>query len=112
MAANDTRAEPLTESAEELAKRFAELSARWKEETQFSSFRGRDVKHPACREIIAMGEKAIPLILADLEKKDAYWFLALHEMTGVDPLPTKEKASIDEMAAAWLAWGHQQGYRW
>jgi hypothetical protein len=101
---NETSTVPLAESAEDLAKRFAELAERWKREPGISSIRLRNTDHPACREIVAMGDKAIPFILADLEKNGGYWFKALKEITGADGIPND--------AAAWLAWGREQGYRW
>ncbi len=64
-------AEAASESAEELARRFAKLTATWKEGTRHCSKMGTMAAHPAFREIVAMGEKAVPLLLADLEKNGA-----------------------------------------
>lgn len=118
------RVESIPAPDAELAQRFAELNAAWKEGTRFSSKMKTMVEHPANREIIAMGEKAVPLILADLEKNGGFGFLALQEITGVDP-PIPEGHSgnkvicdswigydIKGMEAAWIAWGRKQGYRW
>jgi hypothetical protein len=101
-----------TESAEELAKRFAELTAKWKEDKRFSSKAKSMAEHPAYREIIAMGERAVPLILADLENNGGHWFIGLREITGASPVPEESRGKIDEMAAAWIAWGRANGYRW
>lgn len=118
------RVESLEAPDAELAKRFAELNAAWKEGTRFSSKMKTMAEHPAYREIVAMGGKAVPLILADLEKNGGFGFLALKEITGVDPpFPeghTGNKAICDGwigydikgIEAAWLAWGRKQGYRW
>jgi hypothetical protein len=105
-------AEPVTESTEDFAKRFATLNATWKEETRFSSKIKTRIEHPAFREIVAMGEKAVPLILADLEKDGGFGFLAMEKITGVDPIPAEIYGKPDEMAAAWIAWGRTQGHRW
>jgi hypothetical protein len=105
-------AEPATESAEDLAKRFAELIARWKEGTRHRS-RIKDFKeHPAFLEIVAMGERAVPLILARLEKEPSFLFLALQDITGVSPVPEKGDSWIEQLITAWLAWGRAKGYRW
>ena len=64
-----TSIEPVTECAESLAKRFAELTATWKEETRHSSKMKTRMEHPAFREIVALGKKAVPLILDNLEDK-------------------------------------------
>jgi hypothetical protein len=110
--ATDITTEPQAESAEDFAKRFASLAARWKEETRLSS-RAKDMAaHPAYREIIAMGERAVPLILAELEKEADHWFMALREITGASPVPKEDRGIMKKMAAAWIVWGHEQGYRW
>ncbi len=117
------RIEPV-ESDEEFAKRFAQLAATWKQATRHSSRMGKDAEHPAYQEIIAMGERAIPLILADLEKNGGHWFIALRQITGAEPpIPAGHKGNIEVapgwigydikgMQAAWLAWGRQLGFRW
>jgi hypothetical protein len=107
-----TPTEPATESAENLAKRFAELAARWKKETLYSSKAKTIAEHPAYCEIVAMGEKAVPLILADLEKEPDRWFMALRKITGASPVPKEDAGSVEKMAAAWIAWGRTRGYRW
>ncbi len=105
--------EPQQESAEEFAARFARLAATWREDTLFSSRPGRDAEHPAYREIIAMGENAVPLLLAELDKDDPdHWFIALYRITGVNPVPKEDAGRIEKMAASWLAWGRAKEYRW
>ena len=47
--------------------------------------------HPAYREIIAMGEPAIGLILAELETRPDHWFEALRALTGEDPVPPEAR---------------------
>jgi hypothetical protein len=103
--------EAVPESAEDFARRFAALTARWKEETRFSSKIKSRLEHPAFREVVAMGERAVPLILADLEKNGGFGFLALEKIIGVDPVPKEIYGNHDEMAAAWIAWGRDQGHR-
>ncbi len=110
--ATDITAEAATESADDLAKRFERLAATWREETSFISKMGRAAEHPAYQEIIAMGEKAVPLLLADLEKDPDHWFIALYRITGASPVPEEHAGKLREMAAAWIAWGRAHGYRW
>jgi hypothetical protein len=118
------RVELESESAEDFAKRFAALVATWRDGTRFRSRMDQMASHPALREIIAMGEKAVPLILAHLERNGGFLFLALHEITGVEP-PIADGFrgnkvmcdgwvgyDIEGIQAAWLAWGREQGYRW
>ena len=118
------RVESIEVADAELVKRFAELTAAWKDGTRFSSRMNSMAEHPAFREIVAMGEKAVPLLLADLEKNGGFGFLALKEITGADPpIPAGHVGDkvicdgwigydIKGMEAACIAWGHKQGYRW
>jgi hypothetical protein len=105
-------AEPAAESPEDLAKRFARLRAEWKEGVRFSSKIKTTLEHPAFQEIVAMGEKAVPLLLADLEQNGGFAFLALSRITGANPVPKDSVGKIDEIGVAWLAWGRAKGYRW
>ncbi len=87
---------------------FAELAARWRDDTEFLSSPPAMAKHPAYREIIAMGEPAIRLILAELEARPAFWFEALRSLTGEDPVPPEARGDVGAMAGAWLEWGRRE----
>ena len=67
--------------------------------------------HPAYQQIVGMGDKAIPLILRELEQAPDHWFWALKAITGVNPVPREERADIKAMAKHWLEWGREEGYR-
>ena len=44
--------------------------------------------HPAYQQIMAMGDVAIPLLLAQLQSNPDYWFDALIATTqGINPVP-------------------------
>ncbi len=104
--------EPATETDAAFAQRFAELAARWREETAHMSKMFRAAEHPAYQEIIAMGERAVPLLLAELESNGGHWFIALHRITGASPVPEEDAGRVQKMTEAWIAWGRAQGYRW
>jgi hypothetical protein len=110
--ASDITTEPTAETDAEFAQRFAALAARWHEETAHMSRMDMVAAHPAHREIVAMGERVVPLLLADLERNGEHWFMALGEITGAHPVPRENRGRVREMAAAWVAWGREQGYRW
>jgi hypothetical protein len=90
------------------AAHFAELAARWRADTEFLSSPAEIADHPAYREIIAMGEPAIRLILAELETRPDFWFEALRALTGEDPVPPEARGKVKAMAGAWLEWGRQE----
>ncbi len=112
------------ESAEEFAARFAGLAATWENDTRHESRMGKTALHPAFREIVSMGEKAIPMILAQIEENGSFLFLALREITGDNPpIPEGYRGNkkicagwvgydIEGTQAAWLAWGREKGYWW
>ena len=104
--------EPATETDAAFARLLAELAARWHEETAHMSKMFRAAEHPAYQEIIAMGERAVPLLLAELESNGGHWFVALHRITGANPVPKEDAGRVQKMADAWIAWGRTQGYRW
>jgi hypothetical protein len=65
----------------------------------------------AYQQIIGMGEPAIPLILDEFERRPSHWSWALTAITGDDPVPESARGRLKEMAAAWLQWGREKGYR-
>lgn len=89
---------------------FDRLAAEWRAGRGPHSSARRLAMHPAYRKIIAMGHAAVPLILAELAKKPDHWFIALHEITGADPVPESSRGRLPEMADAWVRWGREHGY--
>ena len=97
-------------SEEELA-RFHTLAGRWKEETAHYSNVAKRALHPAYQEIIGMGERVVPLLLAELRQEPDDWFWALHAITGANPVPAASHGNVSAMAEAWIQWGLEQGYK-
>ena len=108
---NDTP--PLkTRTAEEAAtldKRFTDLAAQWKRERGPHSSSARLAEHPAYQQIIDLGPEVVPLLLRELDHQPDHWFRALQALTGVNPVPAESRGNLKAMAAAWLAWGREQG---
>lgn len=91
-----------------LEERFQMLTRRWNNETSFISSLTEITRNSAYLEIVAMGEQAIPLILAELQSNPNHWFLALRLITGEDP--AKEYRNFDDAVDAWIQWGRERGY--
>jgi hypothetical protein len=70
------------------------------------------VNHPVFREIVALGEAVVPLMLRDLEEGPRLWVWALPEITGADPVSPGDGGNIAKMSEAWLSWGREHGYQW
>ncbi|MBD2774362.1 hypothetical protein [Iningainema tapete] len=96
----------------DIAQKFEELAAMWELEVNGSSFVGEKTSHSAYQQIIEMGHAAIPLILKELETRPNHWFAALRAITGENPVLPEQRGKIKQMAAAWLQWGKERGYKW
>ncbi len=65
--------------------------------------------HPAFRRIVSSGRDAIPFLLRELKKEPSLLVLALHEITGENPVARESRGKIKEMARAWITWGEKSG---
>ena len=91
-------------------ERFQELADRWQSETVFLSNSDRAAAHPAHREIVSMGERAVPLILERMRSQGGHWFHALHAITNANPVQPADRGNVEAMQASWLEWGARSGY--
>ncbi len=90
--------------------RFYRLAAAWKIETGHLSNLTEKCDHAAYRSIVEMGPEVIPLILAELEDEPDYWFAALRQLTGENPVPPAARGRLKEMADGWLDWAEKHGF--
>ena len=89
-----------------VAINFRHLVERWKEETNTPSSDFNDiVTHWAYQQIIALGWKAVPLILDELKERPDHWGWALEAITGRNPVPPDSFGNGRGIAVAWLEWG-------
>lgn len=84
MSAIPTTAAP---PAETLQQRFGRLADLWQGETAVLSSTTAKVAHHAFREIVSMGQAAIPLVLKRIGAGTGHWHLAMSEITGERPFP-------------------------
>lgn len=82
----------------------------WKSDTQFISSMSVMENHPAYRQIIAMGAKALPFIFSCLRQQPDWWFVALMAITGADPVPVDARGDLPKMTESWLEWAREHGY--
>lgn len=99
---------PLRESP--LAGCFETLRIEWLAQRGPTSSPSRMASLPAYRQIVALGEPAIPLLLAELEREPDFWFAALREITGANPVLPEHRGNLAEMSNDWVNWGRQLGY--
>ena len=94
-----------------LPKLFAQLAETWKKETAHESRIAAKSMHQAYQRIIGMGERAIRLILQDLDKNGPNdWFWALSAITGENPITADMAGNMEAMTRVWLQWGRDEGY--
>lgn len=84
--------------------RFYELKARWERDTAFTSSLSEIIASPSLQDIMRMGEAAIPLITRELRTTPSLLFLALHGITGENPLPESARGDVVAATNAWLDW--------
>lgn len=90
---------------------FSRLAKKWLEERGVSSSTSEIALCPSYQRIIAMGEVAIPLILAKLKSegdKPDMWFWALKVISNEDPVADSDRGNWKAMARAWLLWGQER----
>ncbi len=88
---------------------FQALVARWESESMFLSSYDQLVSRPSYREIVALGQNVVPLLLREVSICPSQLVLALHEITGQDPVPRASRGKIKEVAQAWVEWGKANG---
>jgi hypothetical protein len=67
-------------------------------------------RHPAYEEILALGSKAVPFLLARVDDpvQAPLWMRLLGSLIGFPPMLTE--GAISDAARAWRVWGRSQGY--
>lgn len=95
---------------ERLQAKFTALATKWRDETGMISSTLKIVMHPAYQSIMAMGEKALPFILRDLQQEPDHWFYALRMITDDSPVKPEDAGDMQKMADSWVQWGIESGY--
>ena len=98
------------ERMREQEKRFEELADRWEHDTSHLSNHTIRAKHSAYREIVAMGPGIVHLILARMRNRPGHWFMALHKLTGENPIPDEDRGNVLKMTEHWMKWGVDNGH--
>jgi hypothetical protein len=87
--------------------RFQRLTTQWHQATDTSSSLTAKFGHAAYQQIIGMGPAALPLILAELRDRPAWWFWALAAIARDDP--AAEADTFSAARTAWLDWAAANG---
>lgn len=84
------------------------MVARWRAETYYLSSVTAKSEHSAFREIVEMGESAIPWIVEELRRNQDFLFLALHLIVKDDPTSVGAKGNPHKLIEEWLQWAERQ----
>lgn len=85
---------------------------RWAEESlpfRFNSSHTWHANLKSYQRIRAMGERAVPFILREIQEGsvDWVWMSLLHEIVGESPVPTCDRGNYARMRERWLDWGNK-----
>jgi hypothetical protein len=92
----------------ELERRFSDLAREWERDTGHLSTMTDILLHPSHFAIVGLGQRALPLILRELGKRDGHWFTALAAIAG-ESVAT-DQMTYDQAIDTWLAWGRAKGH--
>lgn len=104
-----TRAHPYVVVQNEESS-FTRWVKQWRVERGITSSLSGMIVCPSYLRIISMGEKALPLILAQIRSEGEdpdHWFVALESITGENPVPEDAYGDTVKMARAWLFWAEE-----
>jgi len=94
--------------------RFRGLVQSWREQRGSLSSVDAMISLPDYQSIIGMGERAIPLLIAQLRldgDDPDLWFWALSAITGANPVSAHEQGNFRCMAQSWIRWSEEE-YAW
>jgi hypothetical protein len=83
---------------------FDALADIWERETRNSSDFAATINHWAYRAIVAQGPGMVPQILERLRTRGGFWFPALEELAGWNPIMPDEWGDMRKMTEAWFRW--------
>lgn len=93
--------------------KFSLLASEWKKQRGTMSSVNDMVALPAYQSIIAMGEPAVPLLIAQLKSEGDdpdLWFWALALITNENPIEHKDQGNFSKMAKSWINWAIEEGH--
>ena len=84
---------------------FRALAGQWTRETGHIASISKRKQHAAYQSIVQLGDRVVPLLLDSLRTRPDFWFPALRDITGENPVGDQDRGYYDRMANAWIEWG-------
>ena len=88
--------------------RFRRLVQQWRSETYYLSSVTAKSNHPAFKEIVEMGESAVPWIIEELRNHRDFLFVALHLIVKNGPMPVGSMGKPNKLIDEWLQWAERE----
>jgi uridine kinase len=96
----------LANSNSDIQTIFEAYYKKWDEETKYLSS-SKMFENIYYKKIISLGMDAAPVIINKLKETPSHLFVALHKITGVNPIKPENRGKIKEMANDWIDWWEQ-----
>jgi hypothetical protein len=93
-----------------LESKFKSFSKRWREEIGGESSLSRITGNVNYLKVINLGKEVVPLILKELQKEPAPWFVALRVLTEEEKVGRDHPGNFRQIADAWIKWGKDNKY--
>jgi GAF domain-containing protein len=97
-------------NSKSIDQEFYDLAIAWKQETKSLPILRDKFQNRYYRQIIALGNQAVPLLIKELQEKPDHWFYALESILGISPVKDEDRGDISCMVESWIEWWEQKGY--
>ncbi|HOB70602.1 MAG TPA: hypothetical protein PLD55_06515 [bacterium] len=93
-----------------LENEFETLKEKWKKEVKLTSSMTEIINNENYQKIIELGYDVIDFIYEELKKEPDFWFYALKEITGADPVRSSNYGNLKAMTQDWISWFKSNGF--
>jgi hypothetical protein len=56
---------------------------------------------------LQLGEQVLPLLIEELRENNNHWFIALNEITGINPVLKEHIGNVEQMREDWIKWAEE-----
>jgi hypothetical protein len=92
------------EERQAVEKAFHKHRKQWLADVRYSSSMQRAALHPSYKKIIELGAPVVQYLIDDMRSTGTHWFIALHVITGKDPIKEEHVGDVASMIQDWVEW--------
>jgi hypothetical protein len=97
-----------SEVADLSESQFSEFADNWRAETMLMSSPTQRSANLWHLRILTLGKRAIPFVIAEMQKRDHDWFSTMMALAGEDA--AEAARTFDEGVDMWVSWAAKKGY--